>query len=977
MLLGLLVFTRLHAQTDSVAARLSEQLEEISSNYHYTDSDSALLLYQHLANEAERQAQWLIMLETKIQMAWCALQHQQLDTLASLIRRAEASAQTHQVALDSLDPDYALRLMIPYTWGLYYSYTEDRVRAIQVCQELLQTKGAFTDSSLVSATYYSMAVSYRRLGHYQQAIAYHQLATAWISKQGNEQKYWYEKALGYRSLGKSYHDLSQYRNDSTLSRQAKELLMQSLGLLKPYERQEKRRHALITGYSALAEWHNIEGNYDSALYYLQGATKFFRPPESELIYVYVLWGDVCLAKNQPEQAVAQYQIALDIATQTYGSQHPIKASVFNQLATVSAAQEHWAEVLSYSQEAMRQSAPEFTATADHRNPTLAQFTSLNRYVLETLLLRANALYQLNQRTPSDTISLRQAIDSYQLATGVIDRMRQTFPSIEYKQYISAKSATLYEQAIRASLRAHQLGFTSRDFVAEAFYFSEKSKASTLLEAVKDSEARSFAQIPAELLEQENELKRNLTYWENELYQSSDDSLRQTLRARTLSIREAYNALIKRLETEYPNYYQLKYDTKVTGLRELQRRLPQGTSLLSFSYGDSALYTFAIRADDVQWRTTPLDSNFHRSLANVLRSVSQYDYQQASDLSVFRAFTHDAHGLYQTLLAPWLNEENTTEQLIIIPDGLLGYLPFDVLLTEEVVSTHVDYQSLPYLVKQLPVSYEYSATLLTTPAPPSDEVPYAYLGFAPSYPEAPLAESREVRTTLDGKRLGLGQLRHNREEIDFAAHLFNGKTLVNEAATEAQFKQYAPQSRVLHLSMHAYANNENDNFSGLIFTQPLDTVQEDGFLHANELYNLSLHSELAVLSACETGIGTLAPGEGIMSLGRAFKYAGCPNVTMSLWNADDQSTSQIMQHFFGHLHNGSAKDRALRRAKLDYLNDARSAQAHPYYWAAFVQVGNGDPLSSAGGFSGWWWVATLAALILLLGAWYRRQTRATL
>ena len=80
-------------------------------------------------------------------------------------------------------------------------------------------------------------------------------------------------------------------------------------------------------------------------------------------------------------------------------------------------------------------------------------------------------------------------------------------------------------------------------------------------------------------------------------------------------------------------------------------MPSGTTVLAFSYGDSTLYTFAIRSDDVQWRAIPLDSNFHRRLANVLRSVSQYEYQQASILSVFRAFTKDAHGLYQTLLAP--------------------------------------------------------------------------------------------------------------------------------------------------------------------------------------------------------------------------------------------------------------------------------------------------------------------------------------
>ncbi len=963
MLFGLLVTTGLRAQTDSVAVHLNERLERILSDYYYTKPDSALLLFRQVAREAEQHNELLILLETQIQAAWCALQHQRLDTLVRLTHQAEESAEKYENALDTLDPDHSLRLNIPYTWGLYYSYTEDRVRAIQVYQELLQTPGAFTDSSLVSATYYSMAVSFRRLGNYQQSIAYHQLSNTWIPRQDNERNYWYEKALGYRSLGKSYHDLGQYQNDPTLSRRAKELLMQSLVLLKPYEQQEKRRHALITGYSALANWHTTEGNYDSALNYLQGAARFFKPPESELIDVYLLWGDVYLAKDQPEQAVVQYQTALDIATQTYGPQHPIKASIFNHLAATSAAQGRWTEVLSNSQKALRQSAPEFTATANHHNPTLAQFTSLNRYVLETLLLKANALYQLNQRTPSDTLSLQQAIGSYRLATGVIDQVRQTFPSIEYKQYISAKSATLYEQAIRASLRAHQLGLTTHDFVAEAFYFSEKSKASTLLEAVKDSEARSFAQIPPELLEQENELKRNLTYWENELYQTSDDSLRQTLRARTLSIREDYNTLIKRLEEEYPSYYQLKYDTKVTGLKELQRSLPRGTTLLSYSYGDSTLSTFAIRSDTVQWQTTPLDSSFHRSLANVLRSVSQYDYQQASDLSAFKMFTEDAHGLYQTLLAPWLNEDKT-KQLIILPDGLLGYLPFDVLLTEAPAPTRVDYQSLPYLVKQLPVSYEYSATLLSSAPEASPPASYSYLGFAPSYPEAPLAQSREVRTTLDGQRLGLSRLQFNREEVSFAAELFEGTTFVDETATEAQFKQHAPQSRVLHLSMHAYANNENDDFSGLIFTQPLDTAREDGFLHANELYNLSLNAELAVLSACETGIGTLAPGEGIMSLGRAFKYAGCPNVTMSLWNADDRSTSQIMQHFFGHLHNGAAKDRALRAAKLDYLDEARSAQAHPYYWAAFVQVGNSDPLGATAAAPTWWWIVSGSVALLI-------------
>ncbi len=221
-------------------------------------------------------------------------------------------------------------------------------------------------------------------------------------------------------------------------------------------------------------------------------------------------------------------------------------------------------------------------------------------------------------------------------------------------------------------------------------------------------------------------------------------------------------------------------------------------------------------------------------------------------------------------------------------------------------------------------------------------------------------------------MGLGQLRYNHEEVAFASALFDGKTFVGETATEAQFKQHAGQSRLLHLSMHAYAHDENDDFSGLIFTQQADTTQEDGFLHSNELYNLSLNAELAVLSACETGIGTLAPGEGIMSLGRAFKYAGCPNVTMSLWNADDQSTNRIMQRFFTALREDQPKDEALRQAKLSYLDQAKSAQAHPYYWAAFVQVGNSQPLVSGDPFSWWWVVGGMILLVLLTTAIFFRR-----
>ena len=118
----------------------------------------------------------------------------------------------------------------------------------------------------------------------------------------------------------------------------------------------------------------------------------------------------------------------------------------------------------------------------------------------------------------------------------------------------------------------------------------------------------------------------------------------------------------------------------------------------------------------------------------------------------------------------------------------------------------------------------------------------------------------------------------------------------------------------------------------------------------------MNAELAVLSACNTGRGQLAKGEGVISLARAFKYAGCSNVLMSLWQADDEATAQIMQDFYRHLQKGLGKDEAIRQAKLDYLT--ASNRNHPFFWGAFVLIGDDAPLRQS---SNWHWY--VAALIL--------------
>jgi CHAT domain-containing protein len=336
-----------------------------------------------------------------------------------------------------------------------------------------------------------------------------------------------------------------------------------------------------------------------------------------------------------------------------------------------------------------------------------------------------------------------------------------------------------------------------------------------------------------------------------------------------------------------------------------------------------------------------------------------------------AFAELAYSLYTQLLAPvssHLNQPN----LIIIPDGQLGYLPFHLLLTGD---EGTNYRDLPYLLRDYSIRYEYAASLLLQdwdrPKPK-----HTYAGFAPEYQGDELTYKRSAEDSLllsslydeDLLREGLSPLQSNQEEVAFAAEALKGIHYEGSEALESSFKAVAPRSRVLHLAMHALTNDKDPIYSQLIFSREPDTL-EDGKLHAYELYNMNLDADLAVLSACETGAGKVQSGEGVMSLSHAFKYAGCPNIVMSLWQAHDRSTSELVKTFFRQLQKGEGKADALRHASLSFLESADERYTHPFYWGGMVVVGDNEPIGRRMP-----WLGILGVIAVLGSAvyWYFRK-----
>jgi len=221
------------------------------------------------------------------------------------------------------------------------------------------------------------------------------------------------------------------------------------------------------------------------------------------------------------------------------------------------------------------------------------------------------------------------------------------------------------------------------------------------------------------------------------------------------------------------------------------------------------------------------------------------------------------------------------------------------------------------------------------------------------------------------RQSLSPLPYNQPEALKIQQETGGQVLLGEAATESAFKQKANQYGILHFATHARVGDEHPNYSHLVFAKGKDTL-EDRYLHAYELYNMRLHVDLAVLSACETGIGKVQRGEGIMSLSRAFKYAGCPNIVTSLWKAEDQSTQEIMVDFYKKLKEGKGKAEALRQAKLDYLARADQSRTHPFFWGAFILIGDDAPVKFSN--TQWMWWIGAVVVILIVGVIIQRVRR---
>jgi len=418
------------------------------------------------------------------------------------------------------------------------------------------------------------------------------------------------------------------------------------------------------------------------------------------------------------------------------------------------------------------------------------------------------------------------------------------------------------------------------------------------------------------------LKIALTFYNKQLndaveYEEADEIDR--LNTILFDERQQYTQLINQLENNYPDYYRLKYQQNITQLKDVQKILDRKTALLEYFVGDSAIYILSVLKDHSRLYKVKKPEDWKRMIDNLKQNISNV-FQNDKAL-----FAKQARNLGCLLLNQLLCElPDGISHLQIIPDAELNYIPFEILLTQDVPKDSIQYKKLPYLLKQKSVSYAYSsALLLENKQTDTSQKTHSYGGYAPIY-------YKNDTVFYD--------LSIARETVKSLGYLLNGKVNLGEQATLATLLKDKNSYTILHLAMHGVLNDKNPLSSYLAFTK-----KEQFKLYAYDLYNQKLNTELAILHACNTGTGELQKGEGVMSLSRAFTYAGCPSLVMSLWQIPEQATSEITKSFINNLTLGLQKDVALQKAKWSFLEKSPERTASPAYWAGLVLSGNRDKI----------------------------------
>ena len=593
--------------------------------------------------------------------------------------------------------------------------------------------------------------------------------------------------------------------------------------------------------------------------------------------------------------------------------------------------DNWQEAEADLQAALEQLSPEpMTDPLDWLDPELA---------LELLLAR----YRAPLPDAPDAAILEARLDGLEHSLQLLHHLRLQYEKETDRLALAAAVPPLAYRAIVITLQLElQQEGRADHWRARAFTLSEQAKATLLADRLQGLRPnRQSADWPP--LDQHLRLARQLKL-------AGGDFFQEPARLRRM-VEDQLPEL-----TSWPLPPQRNIPVEQT-----QRQLrDQGAIMISYFLTGEQCIVFTLDGESIQTDYIDWLPSYAGALDDLRTELTGRRFMRSPD-EAYASFTEATFLLYETLVQrPALRHlSQSPQQLIFLPDAALWDIPFGVLLTEAAGKTSPNYRPdhLQYLAFRYPISYSPSAWIWSLRQSEVIRPGHSELAaFAPSFNGREMAE----RTLCGGP---LPHLAHSREEAEAVLTHLPGQVFLGELATREAFLQAGQNKAILHLATHACRDEQNPGQSAIYF--------QDGALTAGQIAAMPISSYLTVLSACETQSGDYRPGEGVLSIGRAFLHAGSRSLIGSLWPVSDAATAELIPYFYEGLSQGMPTGEALSWAQREFLLRQDRLTAHPHYWAGFVLLGQSETLAGAGGNRDRMWLLLGVAAFFLIFAGLKR------
>ncbi|MEL6534964.1 MAG: CHAT domain-containing tetratricopeptide repeat protein [Bacteroidota bacterium] len=682
-------------------------------------------------------------------------------------------------------------------------------------------------------------------------------------------------------------------------------------------------------------------------------------------------GSIYYFAGQFNNSIKFFEKALAIDVNIHGTDHPNVANAFYNLARVNGEIGKTVLALEYVQQAINSSIIDFEDQNFFVNPALANFFD-TKDLLWYLRFKGEML-EAGFKEAANMKGLDIALHSFILSDSLVEQVRQSYTDRKDQIELGKLADKIYESAVRSSYSLLELLDESnvtqidqdavlaekiKEYQNNYFFFTERNKGAVLFSSIAEANAKSFGGLPDSVLALELELKVAIQQYTQELAANPDSTLQAKYQQLLFNANRDYENLIARMEAEYPKYYELKYDVEVASVEEIQEFLSDSTMMISYFVTDDLIYANYITKDDFQIHRTRKSGRFDDWIKGYRNSlVYQLD----------EAYWEIAPKLYEQLFPGEIPEE--VNRLLIVQDGVMSTVPFEALPTENIEDHYaLGYKEYPYLIKDYAVSYTYSANLLhrifQNESTVQEKAPVASAIMAPvEFDGHQLQILRSIRHETKNEPIALPNAREvaqagtlpplpgTKEEVEqISKYFMDSQQETNLMLYDSVQEDFAEQGHwadynYLHIASHGFVNQEEPEFSGIFLAAPHANSKADGVLFSGEIYSLALNAEMVTLSACETGLGKVSRGEGLLGLSRALIYAGAKNLTVSLWKVSDTSTRDLMIAYYKQFAGEQVPED--RFESLDYADYLRKAKleligtdefAHPYYWSPFVLIG---------------------------------------